>query len=226
MLYIRHLLNRKVNPEMIIRLSIVKKCVRISILMMAGILFCLASASGYAQGSIPVGEKEPPPPPKPGEEFSWITKWCSLGWREYGWDHMARCERLINRPSYVLSSYGCGTGCRINNRQVEPPHKLSNGWLRVPVFSEVWLSRYNPNTETWTWRNEGFRSGPATRQEFWFAQCKKGLFGEGESPDVNEASVSSVYIEKGDLKGQPKLQTVHAGIYRRWQKLCSFGSGN
>ena len=178
----------------------------------------------FAQGSIPMRSTKPPAPPKPGEEYSWVRKWCSSGWREYGLDHVMRCDRLTtgSATSYVLSSYGCGTSCRLYNKQIEPPQRLANGWLRVHVFSSIWLGKFDADTKTWSWANEGFRSGPASSKKFWFAQCDSGLFGSGKTSDLAEVKVSSVYIQNGKYKGQPKRQTVHAAIYDRWQSLCQF----
>lgn len=178
----------------------------------------------FAQGSIPIRSRKPPAPPKPGEEYLWVRKWCSSGWREYGLDHVMRCDHLVTRSgtSYVLQSYGCGTSCRIYNEQIEPPQRLANGWLRVPVFWSIWLGNFDAETKTWSWVNEGFRSGPASSKEFWFAQCDSGLFGSGKFPNVSEVKVRPVYIQSGKFKGQPRRATVDAAIYDRWFKLCKY----
>lgn len=63
----------------------------------------LLSAPGLTQGTIPVGAKTAPPPPKPGQEEEWIEKWCSIGWREYGMDHIERCLNLLNERTTKTS---------------------------------------------------------------------------------------------------------------------------
>ena len=178
----------------------------------------------YSPAGIPMASRKPPAPPKPGEEYSWVRKWCSFGWREYGLDHAMRCDRLTTGTgtSYVLSSYGCGTSCRLYNKQIEPPQRLANGWLRVHVFSSIWLGKFDFDTKTWSWANEGFRSGPASSKKFWFAQCDSGLFGSGRTSKLSETKVRSVYIESGKYKGLPKRTTVAAAIYDRWHRLCQF----
>jgi len=189
-----------------------------------GVLISISTLPVFAQGSIPIGTRKPPAPPKPGEEYSWVRKWCSFSWREYGLDHMMRCERLITsrQTNYVLASYGCGTSCRIYNKQIDLPQKISNGWLRVHVFSRIWLGKFNANNQRWEWNNEGFRSGPASLKTFWFAECGKGLFGTANTSSLDAANISSVYIESGKFLGLPKRTTVHAAIYDRWLKLCKF----
>ena len=177
----------------------------------------------FAQGSIPIGSRKPPAPPKPGEEYSWVRKWCSFGWRDYGLDHMMRCKRFINRsgPSYVLEIMDV-VRRRIYNEQIEHPQSLANGWLRVPVFWSIWLGNFDAETKTWSWVNEGFRSGPASSKEFWFAQCDSGLFGSARTSKLSDAKVRIVYIESGKYKGQPRRTTVDAAIYDRWHRLCQF----
>lgn len=59
-------------------------------------LALLLAGPVMAQGTIPVGSKQPPPPPKPGEIEDWVRKWCSIGWREYGNEHIDRCLTLID----------------------------------------------------------------------------------------------------------------------------------
>ena len=194
------------------------------VVAMMGAWISISALPVFAQGSISIGSRKPLAPPKPGEEYSWVRKWCSFGWREYGLDHMMRCKRFINRsgPNYVLESYGCGTSCRIYNEQIEPPQRLANGWLRVPVFWSIWLGNFDAETKTWSWVNEGFRSGPASSKEFWFAQCDSGLFGSGRTSKLSEIKVRSVYIESGKYKGQPRRTTVDAAIYDRWMRLCKY----
>lgn len=41
-----------------------------------------------------------PTPPKAGQEEAWIRKWCSIGWRNYGEEHMDRCIKLIDKQEY------------------------------------------------------------------------------------------------------------------------------
>ena len=127
-----------------------------------------------------------------------------------------------SRPSNVLSSYGCGAFCRVYNKQIKRPQRLADGWLRVHVFSTIWLGKFEADTKIWSWANEGFRSGPATSKKFWFAQCDSGLFGSGLTSKLSEAAVRSVYIESGKYKGIPKQTTVHAAIYDRWLSLCKY----
>ena len=172
-----------------------------------------------AQGFISVGSQNPPAPPNPGEEYSWLRKWCLMGWREYGVDHMERCTRLIYK-GHVLESYECGKSCRLYNEQLEPPQQLANGWLRVDVFSSVWLRKFDADNKTWFWANEDFRSRQATSKEFWFAQCDRGFFGSGPTSNLDEIKVRSVYIETGKYKGLPRRPSVDAAIYDRWNKLC------
>ena len=195
-----------------------------SVFGVIGVWISMPALPVFAQGNIPIGSRKPPAPPKPGEEYSWVRKWCSSGWREYGLDHVMRCDRLTTGtgPSYVLSSYGCGTSCRLYNKQIDPPQRLADGWLRVHVFSSIWLGKFDSDTKTWSWANEGFRSGPASSKKFWFAQCDSGLFGSGRTSKLTETKVRSVYIESGKYKGLPKRTTVAAAIYDRWHRLCQF----
>jgi len=51
--------------------------------------------SAKSQGTIPVGAKPAPPPPKPGDEKEWARKWCGIGWREYGEEHIDKCMTII-----------------------------------------------------------------------------------------------------------------------------------
>lgn len=173
----------------------------------------------YAQPFIYVGSHNPPTPPEPGEEYSWLRKWCLMGWREYGFEHMERCTRLIDK-GHVMESYRCGKSCRLYNEQMEPPQQLANGWLRVHVLSTVWLRKFDADKKTWFWANEEFRSRPATSKEFWFAQCDRGLFGSGRTSNLDEIRVRSVYIDSGKYKGLPRRPRVDSTIHDRWHKLC------
>lgn len=183
----------------------------------------------FALGFISVGSREAPAPPKPGEEYSWLRKWCMMGWREYGIDHMERCTSLIDGGEFMeshgmMESYGCGASCRLYYVQIEPPQQLANGWLRVHAFSSVWLRKFDADTKTWSWATEDFRSRPANNKEFWFAQCDSELFGSGQTSKLRQAKVRSVYIESGKYKGFPKRTTVDSAIYYRWHKLCHLKS--
>ena len=35
-----------------------------------------------------------PLPPRAGQEREWVRKWCSIGWRQYGDEHIERCLKL------------------------------------------------------------------------------------------------------------------------------------
>ena len=137
---------------------------------------------------------------------------------------MMRCEQLVNknRPTFVLGSYGCGTFCRIYNKQISMPESLDHGWLRVHVYSSFWLGKINIKTNSLSWFNEGFRNGPGSKKSFWFAQCDKGLFGSGQSPKSSEANIRSVYVQSGKYKGQPRRASADADIYERWIHLCKY----
>ena len=195
-----------------------------SVFSAIGVWISVSALPVFAQGIIPVGTRKPPAPPEPGGEYSWVRKWCSSGLREYGLHHMMRCERLINgsEPIYVLPSYGCGTSCRIYNVQIKSPQRLANGWLRVHVLWSMWLGKFDADTKTWSWANEGFRSGPGMGREFWFAQCDSGFFGSARNSNLAGVKGRSVYIQSGKFKGQPRRTTVDAAIYDRWLKLCKF----
>ena len=41
-----------------------------------------------------------PLPPRAGQEREWVRKWCSIGWRQYGDEHIERCLKLSDLYSY------------------------------------------------------------------------------------------------------------------------------
>ena len=125
----------------------------------------------------------------------------------------------------MMARYGCGSGCLVRNLQLSEPEVIEDDWLRVEVLSQVWVSEFDAETDTWTWKQGNTRVGPPESKGWWFAQCEEGLFTSGKKPQLIEASIKSVFIEDGDFKGQPKSQTVHAAIHSRWERLCGFRSG-
>jgi len=145
-----------------------------------------------------------------------------------GW-HKPPLQEQVNstdeEPTYVMARYGCGSGCLVRNLQLSEPEVIEDDWLRVEVLSQVWVSEFDAETDTWTWKQGNTRVGPPESKGWWFAQCEEGLFTSGKKPQLIEASIKSVFIEDGDFKGQPKSQTVHAAIHSRWERLCGFRSG-
>ena len=145
-----------------------------------------------------------------------------------GW-HKPPFQEQVNSTdeasTYVMARYGCGSGCLVRNLQLSEPEVIEDDRLRVEVLSQVWVSEFDAETDTWTWKQRNTRVGPPESKGWWFAQCEEGLFTSGKNPQLIEASIKSVFIEDGDFKGQPKSQTVHAAIHSRWERLCGFRSG-
>ena len=125
-------------------------------------------------------------------------------------------------PTYVMARYGCGAGCLVRNLQLSEPEVIEDEWIRVEVLSQVWVNKYDSDSDTWTWVQGGTRVGPPESKSWWFAQCDEGLFTTNREPELINRSAKSVFIEEGKFKGTPKSQSVHAAIYSRWEKLCQF----
>jgi len=145
--------------------------------------------------------------------------------KKAGWDKpplQGNVQSTSEEPTYVMTRYGCGTGCLVRNLQLSEPEVIQDDWLRVEVLSQVWVNEYEPESDSWTWRQGGARVGPPESKSWWFAQCDKGLFTTNLEPELVQDSVKSVLIEDGEFKGQPKRQSVHGAIYSRWERLCSF----
>ena len=148
--------------------------------------------------------------------------------RKAGWDKPPLQEDVQvteEEPTFVMARYGCGSGCLVRNLQLSEPEVIEDDWLRVEVLSQVWVSEFDAETDTWTWKQGNTRVGPPESKGWWFAQCEEGLFTSRKSAQLSKSSAKSVFIEDGDFKGQPKSQTVHAAIHSRWERLCGFRSG-
>jgi len=148
--------------------------------------------------------------------------------RKAGWDKPPLQEDVNStdeETTYVMARYGCGAGCLVRNLQLAEPELIEDDWVRVEVLSQVWVNEFDGETETWTWKQGNTRVGPPESKGWWFAQCEKGLFASNSEAKLITESASSVFIEDGDFKGQPKSQSVHAAIHSRWEKLCRFRSG-
>ena len=142
-----------------------------------------------------------------------------------GWDKPPLQEKVKTtdeEPTYVLARYGCGSGCLVRSLQLSEPEVIEDDWLRVEVLSQVWVNEYDPESDSWVWKQGGARVGPPESRSWWFAQCKEGLFTTNGEPELIEASAESIFIEDGDFKGQAKTQSVYGAIHPRWTKLCRF----
>ena len=145
--------------------------------------------------------------------------------RKAEWDKPPLQENVSStdeQPTYVMARYGCGSGCLVRNLQLSEPEVIKDDWLRVEVLSQVWVNEYDPESDSWTWKQGGARVGPLESRNWWFAQCKEGLFTTNTEPELVEDSAMGVFIEDGEFKGQPKSQSVYGAIHSRWEKLCTF----
>ena len=148
--------------------------------------------------------------------------------RKAEWDKPPLQENVSStdeQPTYVMARYGCGSGCLVRNLQLSEPEVIKDDWLRVEVLSQVWVNEYDPESDSWAWKQGGARVGPPESKSWWFAQCKEGLFTTNTEPEPAEDSATSVFVEDGEFKGQSKSQSVHGAVHSRWEKLCTFISG-
>ena len=145
--------------------------------------------------------------------------------RKAEWDKPPLQENVSStdeQPTYVMARYGCGSGCLVRNLQLSEPEVIKDDWLRVEVLSQVWVNEYDPESDSWAWKQGGARVGPPESKSWWFAQCKEGLFTTNTEPELVEDSAMGVFIEDGEFKGEPKTQSVYGAIFQRWKQLCSF----
>jgi hypothetical protein len=112
----------------------------------------------------------------------------------------------------VLSVRGCGTGCRIETRQLSEPRLMGDGWAKVLERTSLYIVDMKG-------REEKFFRGqplPAIEQYWIFAKCNDKWFGTGFKSDGSDAKTESIYDENGN----PKSYTAAGNVYDRHQKLC------
>ena len=104
--------------------------------------------------------------------------------RKAGWDKPPIQEDVQvteEEPTFVMARYGCGSGCLVRNLQLSEPEVIEDDWLRVEVLSQVWVSEFDAETDTWTGKQRNTRDGPPESKGWWFAQCEEGLFTSGKN---------------------------------------------
>ena len=113
----------------------------------------------------------------------------------------------------VLPVRGCGTGCRIESRQLSEPTWMNDGWAKVLERTSLYI------VDMYGREEKSFRGQPlpAIEQHWIFAKCNDKWFGTGFKSDGSDAKTESIY----DEDGRPKSYTAAGNVYDRHQKLCS-----
>jgi hypothetical protein len=106
----------------------------------------------------------------------------------------------------VTGSFGCGTGCSVEEKQLSSPSRMGNGWSKVLV--EL-TERCAINT------GRGCREG-YTSKRWYFAKCDGDLWGEGTASDGSNAYTERIY----DQEGAPITYNSAGAIYSKWKALC------
>jgi hypothetical protein len=115
----------------------------------------------------------------------------------------------------VSGSYGCGTGCSVEEKQLSRPTRMGNGWSKVLVElrQECWSGiEGDPNP------NRGGRgcTHGTTWKTWYFAKCNGDLWGEGSASDGRDAYTRKIY----DDGGNPITYNAGGAIYDKWKALC------
>jgi len=115
----------------------------------------------------------------------------------------------------VMGSFGCGTGCFINEMQLSTPTRMQDGWSKVLVElrQQCWSGiKGDPNP------NRGGRgcTHGATWKRWYFAKCNGDLWGEGSASDGSDAYTRKIY----DEGGSPINYNAGGAIYNKWKALC------
>lgn len=110
----------------------------------------------------------------------------------------------------TIGSYGCGTGCIVNIKQLSPAIRIGNGSSKVLV--EETTRFFDP---------EGKPDG-TRKSKFWeFAKCNGNLYGKGFRSDGADAEARSIY----DEGGRPIDYNAGGQIFLKWKTLCNAPQG-
>ena len=115
--------------------------------------------------------------------------------------------RKLLAQQAVIGTFGCGTGCSVEERQLSSPSRMGNGWSKVLV--EL-TERCATNT------GRGCREG-YTLKRWYFAKCDGDLWGEGTASNGSNAYTKRIY----DQEGRPITYNSAGAIYSKWQALCN-----
>ena len=107
----------------------------------------------------------------------------------------------------IMTVRGCGTGCRVETKQLSEATKMPNGWAKVLIEEEYIVQGLDGVDEVIE------RLGG----RYWFfANCHDGLAAVGRASDRSDASYFSIYTEDGKKKDF----TATDNVYQRHQMLC------
>jgi len=121
-----------------------------------------------------------------------------------------------NAQQAVVGSYGCGTGCKVSEKQLSSPTRMGNGWSKVLVELEQTCVDYRGIPYPKGADARGCKSG-ATWKTWYFAKCDGDLWGQGSASDGRDAYTQKIYDEEGN-----KITYNSAGaIYSKWEALCN-----